>query len=180
MASAPRLHALLKGASSDQVAGDRAGELLKALPTSGTWQAEARVRGNPRRTSLKRRSKQGRLDWLLEATDDGEEQPRFVLGVEVKIEAAIANPLEAYYEELERKRAPAWGLLAETRPAAGRTRNAFPRVERRSNDGARPAPPRVGPQLARLYARPVIARYGRSSIASELYSSCGEGHDFPS
>jgi hypothetical protein len=33
-------------------------------------------------------------------------------------------------------------------------------VERRSNDGARPAPPRVGPQLARLYARPVIARYG--------------------
>lgn len=47
-----------------------------------------------------------------------EATPAFLLDVEVKIDAGIANPWETYYAELASREAAAWGLvlLARTRP----------------------------------------------------------------
>lgn len=110
--------ALLVGASKDQVAGQRAAELLQHLPTTCWWRAEVQALGDPRRARRSRPVTPGRIDWRVEAQDGEEAHPPFLLGIEVKIEAPLANPLEQYYEDLERLQAGAWGLLllARNRP----------------------------------------------------------------
>jgi hypothetical protein len=83
---------------------------LDTLDTQCSWQGEAKAVGEPKRAGIRKRSKTGRIDWVLEAGEDGK-KPQFLLGVEVNIEASLTNPLESYYDQLQRAEAGAWGLL---------------------------------------------------------------------
>jgi hypothetical protein len=113
--------ALLGAASRDPQIGSRAGSLLRVLPSEVSWKGEVPVVGDRRRVGMRRARRHGRIDWLLEAKDRDEGNPLFLLGVEVKIEARIENPLKAYYDHLKRRQADAWGLLvlARNRPVDG-------------------------------------------------------------
>lgn len=92
---------------------------LRALPSEVSWKAEERVVGDTYRVGLKRAQQHGRIDWLLEARGD-EGKPPLLLGVEVKIEADVQNPLkEVYYKDLESRHADAWGLLVLVRNRPG-------------------------------------------------------------
>jgi len=113
--------ALLSAAAKDLQIGDRASGLLRVLPSEVSWKGEEFVEGDRRRVGLRRARRYGWIDWVLEAKDRDAGKLPFLLGVEVKIEANVQNPLVDYYDDLKRRPADAWGLLvlARNRPADG-------------------------------------------------------------
>jgi PD-(D/E)XK nuclease superfamily len=111
--------ALLIAATSAAVTGTRATKLLEGLPTGCSWKAEEKTKRELHRVGGRPKTKHGRIDWLLTAGGNRAE-PRFMLGVEVKIDAALGkDQLLNYYEYLSNRGAAEWGLmlLARNRPS---------------------------------------------------------------
>lgn len=108
--------ALLGSAAKDKTAGRRAAKLYDAMPEFLVWRHQVTEH---RSRAQRQRRRGGILDWTISGSAENGLSPDFLLGVEVKIDAAIANPWEAYYKHLASEQAASWGLvlLTRTRPS---------------------------------------------------------------
>ena len=78
--------ALLKSAAKDRLVGRRAAKLSERLPDTLRWSHQQRSTVGGKRRGV------GIIDWTICSDANESPAPAFLLGVEVKIYAQIANP----------------------------------------------------------------------------------------